>query len=615
MFVNTAILQRSFAEFNLGKALLSAIDDEGYELPTPVQAEIIPHIAAGRDVIGQAQTGTGKTAAFALPLLNRLQLGRNSSPQVLVLTPTRELALQVAESFQAYGRYLRNLNVAAIFGGQDYGVQYKQLANGAHVVVGTPGRVMDHIRQGSLDLSAIRTLVLDEADEMLKMGFLDDVAWIVEQIPEQRQIALFSATMPADIRKIADRYLIDPVEVAIKAKTMTATTINQRYMLTPGLSRKFEALTRILETETTEGVLVFVRTKIQTLELAEQLVELGYACAPLSGDIAQNQRLRTVEQLKSGKLNILVATDVAARGLDVERISHVINYDIPFDSEAYIHRIGRTGRAGRSGEAILFLNPREKQMLKTIEKATRQKIAEMQLPTVSEINIQRIERFKEQIRKRLTQDNSTYAQMLHGLCKEESLSLTEVAAALAALVKGDNFLLIESEKRPVPTAHPQEMKSIRAKEPRKSRGKGAARIDEGMESYRVEVGEEHGVRPANIVGAIANEGGIDSKYIGRIDIHADYSIVDLPVGLPQNVLKILQKARVFDRMLRISRESDSQPQLERKKRKPVPEHQAAQPVSDWSAKKPDAKKGGSSHRERQANSRKPRKKGPAKRRD
>ncbi|MDR0477958.1 MAG: DEAD/DEAH box helicase [Desulfobulbaceae bacterium] len=561
----------SFADCAFSEPLTKAIADAGYEAPTPVQTAIMPHLLTGRDVIGQAQTGTGKTAAFALPLLERLDYGGRVPPQALVLAPTRELALQVAESFRLYGKYLPRLQVAAIFGGQEYAGQFRQLSQGAQVVVGTPGRIMDHIRHGSLDLSALRCLVLDEGDEMLRMGFIGDVEWILEQTPDGRQIALFSATMPADIRAIAQKYLRDPVEVTIPTKTVTAATINQRFLITSSLARKFEALTRLLETEVTEGVLVFVRTKLQTVELAERLQTLGYLAAPLSGDIAQNQRLRTVEQLKSGAINILIATDVAARGLDVERISHVINYDVPFDSEAYIHRIGRTGRAGRSGEAILLLNPRERQQLRMIERTTRQKVAEMELPTVAAVNARRKERFAERIKAALGAGCDAYAALLGELCAREGLDTLQVAAALAKIAQnGQELLLQESPSE----AEDRQRSRGRLREhfresSRERSGKGgraalrqAAQPESGFERYRIEAGENHGVRPANIVGAIAGETPISSRYIGRISIFADYSHVDLPSDMPPHILRQLFKVRVNERMMKLSKlvEAGSRPE-------------------------------------------------------
>ena len=545
-----------FSDFNLSKPLMQALDDAGYEAPTPIQVEMIPHVLAGRDVVGQAQTGTGKTAAFALPLLANLNL-RLKQPQVLVLAPTRELALQVAEAFQTYGAHMKGLKTVAIFGGQDYAAQLSQLKGGAQVVVGTPGRVMDHIRRQSLKMENIGSLVLDEADEMLNMGFIDDVEWVLTQLPEKRQISLFSATMPASIRSMAKKYLKDPVEITIKSRTATATTIHQRYLLTDGFARKIEALGRILEVEPINGVLIFVRTKIQTMELAEKLISLGYSCAPLCGDIPQNQRLRTVDQLKSGKLDILVATDVAARGLDVERISHVINFDIPFDNEAYIHRIGRTGRAGRKGEAILFIHPREKRMLHAIEALTRQKIEPMAVPTVRDINARRVEAFKERITDTLKKNDFTFfRELIEGYLQETQVSALDLAAALAGIAQGNTpFFLKESPAERRPERKESERSRTFEKSPRTRivKKRAATEPEQGMDRYRIEVGLNHGVKPGNIVGAIANEAEISSEHMGRISIFDDHSTIDLPFGMPDDILRLLKKVRINERMLKISR--------------------------------------------------------------
>ncbi|MFH0785720.1 MAG: DEAD/DEAH box helicase [Pseudomonadota bacterium] len=545
----------SFADMGLAAPLLQAISDSGYETPTPIQQEMIPHMLAGKDVVGQAQTGTGKTAAFALPLLTRLQTDKIKSPQILVLAPTRELAIQVAEAFESYGKHLKGLRVLPIFGGQDYTIQLKQLQRGVQVVVGTPGRVMDHIRRGTLNTETIHTLILDEADEMLKMGFLEDVKWILEQLPGRKQTALFSATMPRTIRDIAQKYLKDPVEITIKTKTVTAQTVNQRYLITNGLAAKLNALSRILEAETFDGILVFVRTKIQTVELAEQLVALGYAAAPLNGDIQQSQRLRTVEQLKAKKIDILVATDVAARGLDVERISHVINYDIPFDAEAYIHRIGRTGRAGRSGEAILFINGRERSMLKSIEQATRQKIQMTDLPSTAAINKKRIDGFKEKITTALQGDTSFYLTLINDYLRETQVPPEKLAAALALLVQGNRPLLLEEQR--IPETPMYEKRQSTPPRPRAKTGGRTSHIqlppEEGMERFRIELGSEQGIKPANIVGAIANEADINSRHIGRIAIYDSYSTVDLPCGMPDNILRLLHKSRVGSKTLKIQR--------------------------------------------------------------
>jgi len=549
-----------FSDLGLSKELLKALTAQGYEAPTQIQVEIIPPVLAGRDVVGQAQTGTGKTAAFALPLLSRIDL-KSSKPQVLVLAPTRELAIQVAESFKNYGQCLKKLNVLPIFGGQDYPIQLKQLSKGAQIIVGTPGRVMDHVRRGSLKLESISNFVLDEADEMLNMGFLEDVEWLLEKIPEQRQIALFSATMPASIRRIARKYLQDPMEITIKGRTATAHSINQRYLVTNGYGRKLEALRRLLEVDKVDGMLVFVRTKIQTVELAEQLSALGYSCAPLNGDIPQNQRQRTVDQLKSKKIDILVATDVAARGLDVERISHVVNFDIPFDTEAYIHRIGRTGRAGRSGEAILFVHPREKKALYGIEKVTRQKITEMAMPTVKAINMKRVEAFKRRITDTLLEaDLDFHLKLIADYRKTHDVADDRLIAALAQMVQGETPLFLE-EKQENPRQN--RMQSAKERVPRKHEKKNgfkkrtSSSPDKRMERYRIEIGKLHGVKPGNIVGAIANEADISSKFIGRITINEDHSTVDLPDSMPTDTFQLLKRVRINDRKLDISRQQMS----------------------------------------------------------
>ncbi len=546
----------SFAAMNLLPPLLRALEDVGYEQPSPIQAAAIPALLQGRDLLGQAQTGTGKTAAFALPLLSRLDL-RRREPQVLVLAPTRELALQVAEAFQTYARHLKGFHVLPIYGGQSYEVQLRQLKRGVHVIVGTPGRVMDHMRSGKLALDGLQTLVLDEADEMLRMGFLEDVQWMLERIPARRQIALFSATMPKEIRKVTQQYLREPCVVKIAQQTATAETVRQRYWQVSGL-HKLDALTRILEAETYDAVIVFVRTKTATLELAEKLEARGHACEALNGDIAQKQRERIVERLHQGKLDVLVATDVAARGLDVKRISHVINYDIPTDVEAYIHRIGRTGRAGQSGDAILFVSPREKRLLHTIEKTIRQPIEPMQMPTAEAINQQRTQRFKQRVRDALGDGgNEFWYQLLTEVQQEESADPLEIAAALAALLQGEQPLLLTEKEAPA-RAHEsrpergERSPSKRAKTPPSDKAlplKGHPEIQ--MQRYRVAVGYQHGVKPGNIVGAIANEAQLDSEYIGHIEIFTDFSTVDLPAGMPKETYFALKKARVCQQRLEI----------------------------------------------------------------
>ncbi len=545
----------TFSALGLNEMLLKSLQKSGYEAPTPIQTEIIPHVMAGRDVVGQAQTGTGKTAAFALPILNQLNLTKRAKPQVLVLTPTRELAIQVCQSFQGYGEFIKQLKVLPVFGGQDYTIQLQQLKRGVHVVVGTPGRVMDHIRRGTLKLEAIRSLVLDEADEMLKMGFLDDVEWILEQVPTERQIALFSATMPQSIRRIAKTYLDNPVEITIKDKTIASPNINQQYLITKGLEGKKQALGKILEAEPFDGMLIFVRTKIQAVELSEHITTLGHSCGPLNGDIPQRQRIRMIEQLKSGRLDIVVATDVAARGLDVERISHVVNFDAPFDTESYIHRIGRTGRAGRSGKAFLFLHPRETRMLKAIERRIGGKIGAMRLPSVAEINRLRISAFKDRITSTLENDSSFFSKLVEEYCQENDKEPIQVAAALAKMVQGTTPLLLKEEKKPRRQAEKHtsatRYKKNGVQQNRRENKKIITVPDEGMDRYRIEIGNTHGVMPANIVGAIANEADISSKFIGRISIFDNYSTVDLPLGMPKQTLRILQQARIRNRKMQL----------------------------------------------------------------
>lgn len=559
--------QLAFTELELSKPVLRALDDVGYETPTPIQAQTIPHILAGKDVLGQAQTGTGKTAAFALPLLSHINI-KKVKPQVLVLAPTRELAIQVAEAFQRYAAHMKGFHVIPIYGGQDIGGQFRRLKRGVHVVVGTPGRVIDHIRRGTLKLDSISCAVLDEADEMLRMGFIDDVKWILDQTPPGRQIALFSATLPSAIKEIAKKYLEEPQEIRIKVRTTTAETINQRYWMVSGL-HKLDALTRILEAVTFDAVLIFVRTRIATKQLSDKLEARGYAAAPLSGDIPQKQRETTVGRLKSGRLNILVATDVAARGLDIDRISHVINYDVPYDTESYVHRIGRTGRAGKTGEAILFISPRELRLLRSIERATRQKIEMMQLPSTEEINDKRIADFKQRITDTLAaEDLGFYHQMLEQYRQEHNVPALEIAAALARLVQKDTPLLIKKAPKPKPVDSESKPDRDRStKRPQGSSLKRAALTDEEqMESFRIEVGSAHGAKPGNIVGAIANEAGIDGEFIGRIKIYEDFSTVDLPEGMPRDVFRGLKKVWVAGQQLKITRLEESPKTTGKKKR-------------------------------------------------
>lgn len=558
----------SFSELALSAPVLEALTAIGYETPSPIQAEMIPFVMEGRDVLGQAQTGTGKTAAFALPILSQIDL-KVKTPQVLVLAPTRELAIQVAEAFQKYATKMKGFHVLPIYGGQDARGQIRQLDRGVHVVVGTPGRVMDLIRRKSLKLNTIKTLVLDEADEMLRMGFIDDVEWVMEQLPEERQIALFSATMPPPIHKITKKYLDNPKEIFIKVKTTTASTITQRYWMVSG-HHKLDALTRILEAEAFDAMIIFVRTKNATTELAEKLEARGYSAAAINGDIAQNQREKTVENLKRKKIDILIATDVAARGLDVPRISHVVNYDVPYDTESYVHRIGRTGRAGREGDAILFVAPREKRMLQQIERATKQKIEMLEMPSTEMINNKRVARFTQTITDTMANEGlEFYASILEKYTLEHNIPAIEVAAALAKMVQGDEPLLLSN----APVAQ-KSNRNDRDRSDRKDRDRGSRRDredrgegrghrrersdrgdhvkEEGLQTYRIEVGHDHGVKPGNIVGAIANEAGIDSKHMGRIQINDDYSTIDLPEGMPKDIFMDLKSVRVAGQKLNIS---------------------------------------------------------------
>ncbi|TAL84253.1 MAG: DEAD/DEAH box helicase [Rhodanobacter sp.] len=572
-----------FLTLGLDPSVLRVLADVGYESPSPIQAATIPPLLEGRDVLGQAQTGTGKTAAFALPILSRIT-PRAGKPQALVLAPTRELAIQVAEAFQRYAAHIPGFQVLPIYGGQSYGPQLHSLKRGVHVVVGTPGRVIDHMDKGTLDLSELKYLVLDEADEMLRMGFIDDVEKVLQATPPERQVALFSATMPSVIRKIAQRHLKDPVEVIIKSSTSTAANIRQRYWFVSGM-HKLDAMTRILEAEPFDAMIVFARTKQATEELAGKLQARGLAAAAINGDIAQPQRERVIQQLKDGKLDILVATDVAARGLDVDRVSHVMNYDIPYDTESYVHRIGRTGRAGRSGEAILFVSPREKGMLRAIERATRQPIEQMQLPSVDVVNDVRIAKFKQRISDTLAiGELGQFQQLIEQYEQEHNVPAIEIAAALARIAQGSQPLLLTAppkrEKYETPpreraaTDRPArdnrgreqpssfEREPAAARPPRESsqRPVRAHATEEGKRTYRIEVGHEHGVKPGNIVGAIANEAGLDSQFIGRLSIRDHYSLIDLPDGMPAEIFEHLKKVWVVQQQLRIHEWDGTEPQ-------------------------------------------------------
>ena len=557
---------QSFADLGLADGVLAAVQAAGYESPSPIQAATIPPLLEGRDVVGLAQTGTGKTAAFALPILSRLDLSQKS-PQALVLAPTRELALQVCEAFERYAAQVPGVKVLPVYGGQGYGVQLSALRRGVHVIVGTPGRIMDHLDKKTLDLTELRFLVLDEADEMLNMGFAEDVETILADTPEDKQVALFSATMPAQIRRLSTRYLHDPVEITVKNTATTTPSITQRY-LSVSYPQKVDALTRILEVENFEGMIVFVRTKNETETLAEKLRARGYSATAINGDIAQNVRERTVNQLKKGELDILVATDVAARGLDVDRISHVVNYDIPTDTESYVHRIGRTGRAGRKGDAISFITPRERYLLKHIEKATKQTLVQMSLPSVEDVNSTRLARFDDAISAALSETERVdfFRDVVAHYVGEHNVPEVDVAAALAVVLQGDEPLLLDPEKEK-PVRQPREERDERGE-----RASGAkaerhrARSDSDLATYRIAVGKRHKVEPRQIVGAIANEGGLSRKDFGAIKILPDFSLVELPADLPASTWDALRSTRISGKLIDLKK--DSGPPSGRPTRKP-----------------------------------------------
>lgn len=526
----------SFADLQIHPSVLRAIADVGYESPTGIQGATIPALMAGSDVVGLAQTGTGKTAAFAIPILSKIDV-TSKATQALVLAPTRELALQVAEAFGRYGAHLPQINVLPIYGGSSYTVQLAGLKRGAQVVVGTPGRVIDHLERGTLDLSRLDYLVLDEADEMLAMGFAEDVERILSDTPEYKQVALFSATMPPAIRKLSTKYLHDPFEVTSKAKTATAENISQRYIQVAG-PRKMDALTRILEVEPFEAMIIFVRTKQATEEVAEKLRARGFSAAAINGDIAQVQRERTIAALRDGSIDILVATDVAARGLDVERISHVLNYDIPHDTESYVHRIGRTGRAGRSGTAVLFVSPRERHLLKAIEKATRQTLTEAELPTVEDVNAQRMAKFADSITGALGSPAiDLFRKLVQDYEREHNVPMADIAAALAVQSRDGEEFLMAPEPPPRRRERP-DRDGERRERPEKSREMRS------FQTYRIAVGKRHKIGPGAIVGAIANEGGLHRSDFGHIAIGPDFSLVELPAKLPRATLKKLERTRI-----------------------------------------------------------------------
>ena len=562
--------ENGFEKLGLPDAVVEAVKRVGFEQPSPIQAQTIPLLMQGRDVVGLAQTGTGKTAAFALPVLSQIDPDKRY-PQALVLAPTRELALQVSDSFQSFADHLGGVHILPIYGGQAYGIQLSGLRRGAQVIVGTPGRVIDHLEKGSLDISNLEFLVLDEADEMLNMGFQEDVERILEDTPETKQVALFSATMPNAIRRISREYLNNPEEVTVKSETRTNTNITQRYLFTAHRN-KLDAITRILEVTEFEAMIVFVRTKNETEEIAEKLRARGFSAAAINGDIAQQQRERTVDQLRDGRLDILVATDVAARGLDVERISHVLNYDIPNDTESYVHRIGRTGRAGRTGEAILFVTPRERRMLRSIERVTNATIEEMDLPTVDEVNESRKAKFMDSITESLeATDIQVFKTMVREYSAANNVPMDDIAAALATqALAGDEFLMKE------PPRDKRDRRDRFDRDDRRDRGgrgrdrfdrddrgdrRGGRRFDDSgnFDTYRLDVGKRQHVRPGAIVGALANEGGLNSKDFGRITIGGDFTLVELPKNLDQSVLDRLEDTRISGQLINIQRDHGAPP--------------------------------------------------------
>lgn len=569
----------SFNDLGLPDTILTAVQSLGYNEPTPIQAQAIPALLSGSDVLGQAQTGTGKTAAFALPLLAQVNPKRRE-PQLLVLVPTRELALQVAEAFNSFAANMPEINILAIYGGQGYNEQLSMLRKGTHIVIGTPGRVMDHMRRETLKLDSLKTLILDEADEMLRMGFAEDVEWILQQVPEQRQIGLFSATMPPAIKNIAETYLQNPQRITVKNKTSTASTIKQYFWPVANLN-KLDALARIIESEDGDAMIVFVKTKRATEELAEQLTTRGFNAVAINGDIVQKQRERVIDQLKSGRIKILIATDVAARGIDVDRITHVINYDAPNNSESYVHRIGRTGRAGRTGTAIIFISPRERYILRNIERATRQPIEELETPSIKKINERRVAGFKQRITDALAQDIGYYESLISQYVEETEAAPIKVAAALAKLVQGNKELLLQKER--VSATLPQrefrdrgdrgdrrersersnDRNNDRSRAPRTrelsldrfTRDEAPRRREggrePGMEQYRIDIGRDDGLLPKNLVGAIANTAGIEGRSIGKIKIESKFSLVDLPKGMPKNILQTLQRLKLSGKQMNI----------------------------------------------------------------
>lgn len=574
-----------FDTLGLPENLLSAVKALGFDSATPIQLKTIPSLLEGFDVLGEAQTGTGKTAAFSLPALTKIDTSIKK-PQMMVLAPTRELAIQVAEAIESFAKHMTGLKVATLYGGQSYGPQFQQLERGAQVVVGTPGRLMDHLRRKSLKLNDLSFCVLDEADEMLNMGFLEDIEWILEHLPKETQMALFSATMPAQIRKVANRFLKDPVHVKIEAVKQAKANIEQFAWKVSGIN-KVTALERIAETVDYDAMIIFVRTRNDTVDVAEKLERAGYPAVALNGDMNQAQRERTVDQIKSGKSSILVATDVVARGLDIPRISLVINYDLPGDNEAYVHRIGRTGRAGREGIAISFVRPREMYSLRHYERLTSGVIKTYELPSIQEIGKARIERTRQEIAELVNgQDLTSMKEIIESMANESELSMVDLAAAL--LYQKQLKQPLQPKEDPKPRRETRERNdrdnsgrrdarggrdSRGARDSRDGRAERAprkakeVRNDVDWQSYRLEVGKEHGAKPGDIVGAIANEISLDSSYIGQISLHERHTIVQLPKGMPDKSFKQLKRVRVRRQALEISVSTDAPVIAERPRRR------------------------------------------------
>ncbi|QKJ85498.1 ATP-dependent RNA helicase DeaD [Paramixta manurensis] len=565
-------IQTTFADLGLNADILESLNGMGYVKPSPIQAECIPHLLAGRDVLGMAQTGSGKTAAFSLPLLNNIDPAVKA-PQILVLAPTRELAVQVAEAVTEFSKHMRGLNVVALYGGQRYDVQLRALRQGPQVVVGTPGRLLDHLKRGTLDLSSLRGLVLDEADEMLRMGFIEDVETIMAQIPEGHQTALFSATMPEAIRRITKRFMKDPQEVRIQSSLTTRPDISQSYWTAYG--RKTDALTRFLEAEDFDAAIIFVRTKNATMEVAEALERSGYNSAALNGDMNQALREQTLERLKDGRLDILIATDVAARGLDVERISLVVNYDIPMDAESYVHRIGRTGRAGRAGRALLFVENRERRLLRNIERTMKLTIPEVELPNAELLSQRRLAKFAGKVQQQLeSSDLDQYRALLAKLQPEDELDMETLAAALLKMAQGERPLILPPDPAPRPRREFRERDDRRGDRPERGARDGdrprRERREVGdMELYRIEVGRDDGVEVRHIVGAIANEGDISSRYIGNIKLFASHSTIELPKGMPGDILQHFTRTRILNKPMNMQLLGDAQPRERGAERRPA----------------------------------------------